>query len=132
MYTFFEHSSPCNKHSYENQPSGSRQNCHLGKGRMQNHVKSHFHEATAKNRLPGSLQEQDVDVRDVKGQTALHLAAKGGSAGLVTGLVSAGCDVEARDTFGRTPLHHAVAQKHGDATKALLRCRASNSHPLLL
>jgi ankyrin repeat protein len=78
-----------------------------------------------------TLQDQDLDAVDDKGHTALHLAAKGGSVSLIMILNEFGSDVEAKDMFGRTPLHHAVAHRHEGATKSLLQCGVSNPLTML-
>lgn len=49
-----------------------------------------------------------VDLRNAKGRTALHVAARKGKAELVSLLINARCSPDARDMDGWTPLHHAV------------------------
>jgi len=48
---------------------------------------------------------RDLHVRGVNGNTALHLAAMGGHAELISYLVSRKAGVDARNDFGETPLH---------------------------
>ena len=52
------------------------------------------------------LNRSDIPVneRSVKGDTCLHLACRSGQLQLVRRLVELGADVEARDTYGRTPV----------------------------
>ena len=50
----------------------------------------------------------DVNVRNYKGQTALHCAAKAGFAEIVKLLLAHGADVDARDGQGETPLATAL------------------------
>lgn len=66
-----------------------------------------------------------VDVLNVQGRTALHLAADQGHAEAVALLAAAGAPLEARDLFGQTPLHLASWQDHGEATQHLLAARAN-------
>eukprot|EP00041_Stephanoeca_diplocostata_P006850 m.94901 g.94901 ORF g.94901 m.94901 type:complete len:203 (-) comp16577_c0_seq3:168-776(-) len=51
-----------------------------------------------------------LQVRDFKGNTALHLAACTNHISTVTLLLESGSDLQARDGMGRTPLH--FAQSH--------------------
>ena len=62
-----------------------------------------------------------VDARDAKQLTPLHVAASHGHAGAVRRLLALGAEADARDCKARTPLHHAA--KHGRiaAMQALVR-----------
>jgi ankyrin repeat protein len=57
------------------------------------------------------LQEKgsDVNAKDVKGQTALHVACAKGHVGVARLLIEWGTNLEARDLAGRTPLQRAGA-----------------------
>ena len=54
------------------------------------------------------------------GQSPLHRAADNGHAAIVTLLLAAGAEREAKDQWGDTPLDRAVEKKHA-ACMALLR-----------
>jgi len=55
----------------------------------------------------------DLEARDLRGQTALHLAAQSGDIGLVQVLLEGHADPNAQEeTTGWTPLHFAVAKAH--------------------
>lgn len=60
-------------------------------------------------------------MRDRRRQLSLHRAAAVGSSPLVNLLLDAGSPVNAQDVDGATPLHHAVAEGHGDAAVTLLK-----------
>jgi len=51
----------------------------------------------------------DLDARNVRGETPLHVAARSGGYAVVSLLVRHGADLNARDGLGNTPLHYAVA-----------------------
>jgi len=60
-----------------------------------------------------------VNSADYDGRCALHLAACEGHVGIVSHLLSAKADLEARDRFGGTALHDAIRHKHPDVCKLL-------------
>jgi ankyrin repeat protein len=60
-----------------------------------------------------------VDVPNLKGRTALHVAARKGKFDLIPLLVGARADVNAKDTDGWTPLHHAVFNSRSEAVRLL-------------
>lgn len=68
-----------------------------------------------------------VDARDAKQSTPLHVAAAGGHAGAVRRLLSLGAEVDPCDSRGRTPLHHAAKQGRVAAAEALVRTRSGPS-----
>ncbi|KAL2207409.1 ankyrin [Sarocladium strictum] len=60
-------------------------------------------------------------VRDRRGQYAIHRAAAIGSVPIIQLLLKNRSPLNATDIEGYTPLHHAVAEGHGDAAVALLK-----------
>lgn len=69
----------------------------------------------------------DLEARDHRGQTALHLAAQSGDIGLVQVLLEYGADPNAQEeTTGWTPLHFAVAKAHYPLILQLLHHDATN------
>jgi 26S proteasome non-ATPase regulatory subunit 10 len=52
-------------------------------------------------------------VRDKRGQYPLHRAAAVGSVPMITLLLKHRSPLNATDSAGQTPLHHAVAEGHG-------------------
>ena len=63
-------------------------------------------------------------VRDKRGQYAIHRAAAVGSAPMVELLLKNKSPLNATDVAGQTPLHHAIAEGHGDTAVALLKAGA--------
>ena len=70
----------------------------------------------------------DLDTRDAKQKTALHLAAQAGSLEAVTLLLEANAIANLRDEHGKTPLHWAVWANHTEVAKRLLE-RPGNYDP---
>jgi len=69
----------------------------------------------------------DLEVRDLRGQTPLHLAAQGGDLGLVQVLLDNGAQPNAQEeTTGWTPLHFAVSKAHYSLILQLLHHDATN------
>ncbi len=68
----------------------------------------------------------DVNLRNAKGETALHLTKSTWSptAGTVKLLIDAGADVKAKNATGSTPLHAAVQQGKADIAKLLIAAGA--------
>ncbi|KAM0126909.1 hypothetical protein ACHAO1_009829 [Botrytis cinerea] len=63
-------------------------------------------------------------VKDKRGQYAIHRAAAIGSTPLVELLLKNKSPLNPTDVAGQTPLHHAVAEGHGDTAVALLKAGA--------
>jgi len=69
----------------------------------------------------------DLEARDVRGQTPLHLSAQSGDIGLVQVLLEYGSDPNAQEeTTGWTPLHFAVAKAHYSLIMQLMHHDATN------
>ena len=59
-----------------------------------------------------ALAAHGVDARDKQGGTALHAACRAGSLRCARALITLGADVRAVDGKGRSPLVHAIQQRH--------------------
>lgn len=69
----------------------------------------------------------DLEARDLRGQTPLHLAAQSGDVGLAQVLLEHGSDPNAREeTTGWTPLHFAVSKAHYPLILQLLHHDTTN------
>jgi len=66
-----------------------------------------------------------VHTKNTWGQTPLHLAAQRGEYEIVTRLIHAGAEIDARDQRGRTPLMEACVSKHIKCVEILLDAGAS-------
>uniref|UniRef100_A0A7S0HPE7 Uncharacterized protein n=1 Tax=Hanusia phi TaxID=3032 RepID=A0A7S0HPE7_9CRYP len=67
-----------------------------------------------------------VDLRDDKGNTALHAACQGGSMKTVKVLLRKGCKVDVQNAAGNTPLHYCYAYKYVEIGEYLMRkCQAN-------
>jgi ankyrin repeat protein len=61
----------------------------------------------------------NVDIPNLKGRTALHVAVRKGKFDLIPLLVGARADVNALDLEGWTPMHHAVFNSRSEAVSLL-------------
>ncbi|KAJ8598755.1 hypothetical protein CTAYLR_010099 [Chrysophaeum taylorii] len=61
----------------------------------------------------------DAPLSDITGETMLHVAARHGNAELVQVLLASGASLRARDAFGATPVHCAVAAGQAATTRLL-------------
>ena len=68
-----------------------------------------FQLATALDIMRCLEQGADIEARDKKNMTPLHIAGIWGTAQQVNALLKAGASVDARDEKNMTPLHIAVA-----------------------
>ncbi|OBT89522.1 hypothetical protein VE02_01123 [Pseudogymnoascus sp. 03VT05] len=86
--------------------------------------------ATSKNNLDvtktllANKPPASVRVKDKRGQYPIHRAASIGSVPLVELLLKNRSPLNATDSAGYTPLHHAIAEGHGDTALALLKAGA--------
>ncbi|KAG2417664.1 hypothetical protein HFD88_008883 [Aspergillus terreus] len=62
-----------------------------------------------------------LELRTADGETALFLAAQGGSASAITYLLGMGADPAATQLFKRTALHEACTRGHAEVCQALLK-----------
>ena len=65
------------------------------------------------------------DATEIARYTGLHAAAHRGDIAAIEKLVASKADVNARDSYGRTPLHVATFAKQRDAIRALAKARAN-------
>ncbi|POS85174.1 hypothetical protein EPUL_001659 [Erysiphe pulchra] len=63
-------------------------------------------------------------VCDKRGQYPIHRAAAVGSVPMVELLIKHNSPINAADISGQTPLHHAIAEGHGDTAISLLKAGA--------
>lgn len=81
-------------------------------------------EAAVDRLLSSGTARMDLNLCDEQRETALHKAAAGGHAGVISRLVAAGADVLSRNDRALTPLAHALAGNHEAAVRALLAAGA--------
>ena len=63
---------------------------------------------------------RDVSEEDPDGVTALHIAAKDDRTNVITSLILAGANPNARDSNGNSPIHYAVESNSDEAIKILV------------
>lgn len=63
----------------------------------------------------------DLDARDLRGRTALHVSAASGHAVVVDALLDSGADIAAEDRWDRTPLMAAARNGRSEIADILLR-----------
>ena len=78
----------------------------------------HYNHSAIVNRLLAA--EADVNVRNDRGETALHKAAWSANPAIVKLLLEAGIEVNARERAGETALHRAARSGHSEIVKLLL------------
>ncbi|TVY51550.1 Ankyrin repeat-containing protein C6C3.08 [Lachnellula cervina] len=89
-----------------------------------------FHFTASKNNLDiartllDSKPPASVRVKDKRGVYPIHRAAAVGSVPMVELFIKHRSPLNASDDAGQTPLHHAIAEGHGDTAVALLKAGA--------
>ncbi|RKF54838.1 Ankyrin repeat-containing protein C6C3.08 [Golovinomyces cichoracearum] len=85
----------------------------------------HFIASKKNIQLARNLMSHDIPARtricDKRRQYPIHRAAAVGSVPLVELLIKHKSPINAADIFGQTPLHHAIAEGHGDTAVSLLK-----------
>jgi len=76
------------------------------------------------------LHSELATVRDGRGRTALHHAARNGDVGIMRILIERGSDVDATTAEGESVLYGAVVGGHFPAVELLLERRVDTSTPL--
>jgi len=69
-------------------------------------------------------EKANINARDEKGYTPLHLAACSIASDVIKLLIERGADINAQDSEGRTPLHVAAQYGRYNAAEALIERRA--------
>lgn len=81
-------------------------------------------------RVIHDLSNINLDVRDHLGRTLLHMAVEQGNYDLACCLMQAGCNPNAKEMCGATPLVIAVVKKNNQVCELLVNHRASVRGPL--
>ena len=89
-----------------------------------------LHELAARGLLTADIKNllshgADPNARSALQTRAMHYAAAGGRADIITVLAAAQTDLEARDLSGAAPLHHAAAGGHVPAIRSLVEAGAN-------
>ena len=74
--------------------------------------------------------DQDLQTMNIKGQTALHVAATNGYSQIIEVLVNEGFDICTKDRFGDTPMSLAYRNHHMHALRCILGIWKSKLLPL--
>ena len=69
----------------------------------------------------------EVDAPGMKGNTAVHRAARHGHVGVLEALLEAGADPNAYNAKRQLPLHVAAFYEHASAVSALLACKRTDA-----
>ncbi|KAK7495362.1 hypothetical protein BaRGS_00013301 [Batillaria attramentaria] len=91
------------------------------KGKEKRNISTNQHEAVVKRLLSVNC---NVNARDGRKRTPLHVASSSGNAAILKLLLEAKANVEARDRVGRTPLHLASQTDEVSVVKQLLEAGA--------
>ena len=70
--------------------------------------------------VKASITENNVNITDTKGRSALFLAASLNRYELIDVLLTSGCDVSVTDDLGNSPLHEAAEKGNTDVVKLLV------------
>ncbi|VVD03896.1 unnamed protein product [Leptidea sinapis] len=68
-----------------------------------------------------SKTNKDIEKKNIKGETLLHVCSRNGKVDRVVELLRQGADPNTKDNAGWTPLHEAVQNGHFDLVKVLLQ-----------
>ncbi|RYE05819.1 MAG: ankyrin repeat domain-containing protein [Rickettsiaceae bacterium] len=71
-----------------------------------------------------SKHQADINIRNLNGETPLHIAAKTDKASTIETLIELKADIEAQDIDGNTPLMMATRAGHQKSIHVLLRLKA--------
>lgn len=71
----------------------------------------------------------NINAKNKKGLTALHMACQLGAVKVVKALVKAGANLDLQDNSGNTPLHTALTNGQNECAEALVKGHAATSIP---
>ena len=85
------------------------------------HIVAHYHHNNHKQIAEFLLANgADVNAKNRRGATPLHVAARAGQKEVAEFLLANGADIEAKERYGFTPLHLAVQGNHKEIVELLL------------